>query len=190
VVEQSRPPLSPSPALDALGRLRRLADRLLEHEDEDAAWFKAAMLAYEAGAGDGVTLCAAFGLAPLPGQVRWWTREARTRRDSLIRELARRFYRDEPSERRQADKIARRLARFASGARLWRPGTLEELLHYVVRLGLPTSARTVQRALAAGRLCQNLPAIAGTEAGVSQRHEPSTQTTAATDCRGDAASRP
>jgi len=29
---------------------------------------------------------------------------------------------------------------FAAGARLWRPGTLEELLHYVTAIGLPTSA--------------------------------------------------
>jgi hypothetical protein len=142
--------------------LRRFADRLLEHEDEDAGWFKAALMVYEAGAGDGVTLCRAFGLAPTPGQEGWWTREARTRRDALLCEIANRFYLDEPSERRKAEKIAQRLARFHSGARLWRPGTIEELLHYL----LPTSGRTVRRALAAGR---QLPAVVGPQGGVPQR---------------------
>jgi hypothetical protein len=158
----SQNPVPPSPALVALGRLRRLADRLLEHEDGDAGWFKAALMVYEAGAGDGVTLDRAFGLAPTPGHEGWWTSEARTRRDALLCEIAARFYADEPSERRQAEKIAQRLARFHSGARLWRPGTIEELLHYL----RPTSARTVRRTLAAG---QPLPTVAGPEGGVPQR---------------------
>lgn len=161
-------------SLAAIGRLRRLADALLKQKDEDAAWFKAALMVYEAGAGDGVTLCRAFGLAPTPGQEGWWTSQAGTRRDALLCEIASRFYADEPSERRQAERIAQRLARFHSGARLWRPGTIEELLHYL----LPTSARTVRRALAAGR---PLPAVAGPQGGVSQR-DAQTQTAAADCC--------
>jgi hypothetical protein len=168
-------PAPPSPALAALGRLRRLADRLLEHEDGDAGWFAAALMVYEAGAGDGVTLDRAFGLAPTPGQEGWWTSEARTRRDALLCEIAARFYVDEPSQRRQAEKIAQRLARFHSGARLWRPGTIEELLQYL----RPTSARTVRRALAAG---QPLPTFAGPEGGVPQRDVDAETQTAAADC--------
>lgn len=164
-----------APALVALGRLRRLADRLLEHEDEDAAWFKAALMVYEAGAGEEVTLDRALGLAPTPGQEGWWTIEARTRRDALLREIARRFYAGELSERRGAAKIASPLGQFAGGARLWRPGTIEELLHYVVAIGLPTSERTVRRALAAGRL---LPAVAGPQSGASPP-DAETQTAAA-----------
>jgi hypothetical protein len=167
-------PISPSPALVALDRLRRLADRLLEHEDEDAAWFKATLMIYEAGE---VTLDRALGLAPTPRQEGWWTVEARTRRDALLCEIASRFYAGELSERCRAAKIASRLGQFASGARLWRPGTIEELLHYVVAIGLPTSARTVRRALAAGRL---LGAVDGPQGGASQLDaEPQT---AAADC--------
>jgi hypothetical protein len=159
--------------------LRRLADRLLEDEDGDAGWFKAALMVYEAGAGDGVTLDRAFGVAPTPGHEGWWTSEARTRRDALLCEIAARFYAGEPSERRQAEKIAQRLARFHSGARLLRPGKIEELLHYVVAIGLPTSARTVRRALAAG---QPLPTVGGPEGGVPQRDVDVETQTAAADC--------
>jgi hypothetical protein len=177
MVAQPRPQLSPTPALLALGRLRRLADRLLELDDEDATWFKAAVMVYEAGAGDGVTLCSAFELKPTPGQEGFWTIEARARRDALLCEIAARFYADEPSESSRADKIESRLGQFAAGARLWRPGTLEELLHYVTAIGLPTSARTVRRALAAGR---RLPAIDGPDGAVIQRHAETQRATA--DC--------
>jgi len=158
-------------SLAAIGRLRRLADALLKQKDEDAAWFKAALMVYEAGDGDGVTLCRAFGLAPTPGRDGWRSSEARSKRDALLCEIVRRFYPDEASERCCAAKIASRLRQFAAGARLWRPGRLEELLHYVIAIGLPTSSRTVQRALATGRLCQALPRVAGTDAEVSKAHD-------------------
>jgi len=168
-------------SLAAIGRLRRLADALLKQKDEDAAWFKAALMVYEAGDGDGVTLCRAFGLAPTPGRDGWRSSEARSKRDALLCEIARRFYTDEPSERCRAAKIASRLNQFAAGARLWRPGRIEELLFYVIAIGRPPSSRTVQRALATGRLCQTLAGVAGTAGGVIQRHETSPPRAAA-DC--------
>jgi hypothetical protein len=109
-------------SLAAIGRLRRLADALLKQKDEDAAWFKAALMVYEAGAGDGVTLCRAFGLAPTPGRDGWRSSEARSKRDALLCEIARRFYPAEASERcwRRQDRqpataICRRRATVAPG---------------------------------------------------------------------------
>jgi hypothetical protein len=168
-------------SLGAIGRLRAVVARLGELEDgggEAGRWFAARVAIYDV-AGGRIAADVAFGLAPGPGCEGWWRIEARSRRDALLCEIARRFYVDEPSERRQAELIARRLARFHSGARLWRTGAIEELLHYVTAIGLATSARTVQRALAAGRLCQTLPAFSGTPVGLSRRHESPTKTAAA-----------
>jgi hypothetical protein len=91
----------------------------------------------------------------------------RARRDDLLREMARRFYRD---SRRQAADIASRLTRFTAGARLWRPGSVEELCHLLTKDGPAPSARTIARALAAGRPCQMQPPVAVTGPGVFPTH--------------------
>jgi hypothetical protein len=166
-------------SVGAIARLRAVVARLGELEDgggEAGRWFAEQLGVYDAAGGQ-ITADVAFGVAPAPGQEGWWTLEARSKRDALLCELAARFYSGEPSARHRSDKISKRLRQFAAGARLWRPGTLEELLHYVTAIGLPTSARTVRRALRAGQL---LPAIDGPGGGVIQRHA-ETQTTAA-DC--------
>jgi hypothetical protein len=153
--------------LDSIAWLRRLVARLLESGDEAASWLASGAAIYEAGAGEGVTLCRALGLTPGPGQEGWWTTEARARRDDLLREMARRFY---PDSRRPAADIASRLTRFAAGARLWRPGAIEELCHLLTKDGHVPSSRTVQRALAAGRHRQMLPPVTGTGPGVFPTH--------------------
>jgi hypothetical protein len=154
--------------LSHIDRLRQLASRLAEIDDPDAAWISGSLAVYEAGASEGVTLCRALGIAPAPGQEGWWTREGRIRRDTLLCEMGCRFYTDEPSETKQAIKINKRLKRFVNGARQWRPGTVEELCHYLTTEdGKAPSVRTIQRALAAGRACQMLPAIDGTQSDVS-----------------------
>lgn len=166
-----------SGSLVAIGRLRAVVARLAELEDgggEAGRWFAERLGVYDAARGR-VTADLAFGLAPAPGQEGWWTLEARSKRDALLCELGARFYSGEPSERCRADKIAKRLGQFASGARLWRPGTIEELLFYIIAIGLPTSGRTVRRALRAGRL---LPAVVGPAGGLIQG-DAAPQTTAA-----------
>jgi hypothetical protein len=171
-------------SLVAIGRLRAVVARLAELEDGGGAafqWF-AERLAVCDIAGGRTTADVAFGLAPTPGHEGWWTSEKRTRRDALLCEIATRFYANEPSERCRADNIASRIARFASGARLWRPGTIEELLVYIMRTGPAPPARTIQRALAAGRRCQMLPAVAGTDSGVAQSDDQYATQTADADC--------
>jgi hypothetical protein len=150
-------------SLDNIARLRQLVARLVALEDEAASWLANGAAIYEAGAGEGVTLCRALGLAPGPGYEGWWTSEARARRGDLLREMARRFF---PYSRRQAADISTRLKRFTDGARLWRPGSIEELCHLLTKDGHTPSARTIARALAAGRPCQMLPSVAGTGPGV------------------------
>jgi hypothetical protein len=157
-----------SHSLDNIARLRRLVVRLLALEDESASWLANGAAVYEAGVGEGVTLCRALGLAPGPGQEGWWTSEARARRGDIIREMARRFY---PESRRQGADIASRVTRFSNGARLWRPGSIEELCHLLTKDGHTPSLRTVQRTLAAGRPCQTLPAVAGAGPGVFPTHD-------------------
>jgi hypothetical protein len=153
--------------LSHIDRLRQLASRLAEIDDRDAAWISGSLAVYEAGASEGVTLCRALGIAPAPGQEGWWTVEARAQRDAILCEMARRFYTGESSETQQAIKMARRIGRFTAGARQWQPGTIEELCHYITKGGPVPSVRTIQRALAAGRACQMLPAIDGMRSGIS-----------------------
>jgi hypothetical protein len=152
--------------LSPINRLRQLASRLAEIDDPDAAWISGSLAVYEAGSSEGVTLCRALGIAPAPGQEGWWTVEARAQRDAILCEMRRRFYASEPSETQQAIKMARRIGRFTASARQWQPGTIEELCHYITKAGPVPSVRTIQRALAAGRACQMLPAIDGMRSDV------------------------
>jgi hypothetical protein len=129
-----------------------------------------------------------MGLAPRPGESPWYAIEALLRRDSLLLQLRRRFYTDEPSERQQAQKIASRIVRYEAGPwirdRVWKSppaqyaGKAEALMFAILKAGRAPSARTVQRVLAAGRVCHELLGFGGTPLPVASEHEePLAQTT-------------
>jgi hypothetical protein len=116
---------------DPIAHLRRIASLL---PAKDAAWLTGAVDAAIAGA----PLEAALGLCP-----GWRATHRMREQEALIRELVARFGPMLPGE------IALRIDRFACGSQNWRPGSIEELLFYIVRAGKPPSARTVRRRLEA-----------------------------------------
>jgi hypothetical protein len=120
---------------DPITRLRRLASRLLDQGDPDAAWISSAVDESIAGA----PLEEALGLYP-----GWRTARRMRQQEALIRELVDRFG-PMPS-----GEIAGKIVHFACGSQNWRPGSAEELLYYIVRAGRPPSARTIRRMLRAG----------------------------------------
>jgi hypothetical protein len=147
-------------SLDAITRLRAIAARLLEREDPDAAWFVGVIRTYEAG---DVPIDVVFGLRTTG----YRTGAARKQRDDILAEMGRRFHADEPSDRQRALKIRARIRQFAAGARQWRPGTVEELCHYVLKVCPAPSTRTIERALGGA---PNLRAL-GAPSRVSLAHE-------------------
>jgi hypothetical protein len=122
-------------ANDPITRLRRLASRLLDQGDPDAAWISSAVDESIAGA----PLEEALGLYP-----GWRTAHRMRQQEALIRELVDRFG-SMPS-----GEIALKIDHFACGSQKWEPGSVDELLFYIVRAGKPPSARTVRRMLRAG----------------------------------------
>lgn len=106
------------------------------HHAEDAAWISSAVDAAVAGA----PLEEALGLYP-----GWRTAHRMRQQEVLIRELVDRFGPLSSSE------VARKIDRFACGSQRWSPGSVEELMFYVVRAGKPPSARTIRRVIEAGR---------------------------------------
>jgi hypothetical protein len=124
---------------DSINRLRHIAALL---PAEDAAWVSSAVDAAIAGA----PLEAALGLRP-----GWRATHRMREQEALICELVARFGPMTPAA------IASKIARFVCGAQNWRPGSAEELLHYVARTGgRPPSSRTVRRRLEA---CHSVPFV-------------------------------
>jgi hypothetical protein len=123
-------------AVDPIARLRRIASLLPADCAADAAWLTGAIDAAVAGA----SLEEALGLYP-----GWRAAHRMREQEALVRELVARF------GPMSSGEIAERIDRFARGSREWSPGSISELLFYVVRAGALPSARTVRRVLAANR---------------------------------------
>ena len=120
---------------DPITRLRRIASLLPADCAEDAAWLTGAVDAAIAGA----PVEEALGLYP-----GWRTAHRMRQQEVLIRELLDRF------GPMSSGEIASKIDHFACGSQKWNPGSIEELLFYIVRAGKPPSARTVRRMLKAG----------------------------------------
>jgi hypothetical protein len=167
--------------LTSIDLLRHIAVLLAEHDDGDARRFRTIIAEYEAGARYGLQIDELIGLTPLPGQSPWYAIEMLALRDSLLLQLQRTFHADEPSERQQAKKIATRIGRYEAGPwirdRVWKSppaqyaGKAEALMFAILKAGRAPSSRTVQRALAAGRVCHELPSFDGTPFPASSEHE-------------------
>ena len=105
---------------DSIARLRRIAAALEAGRAPDAgdgAWLSDRLRRYLESASRGATMDICLGLAPMPGEVSWWTDEAAEARDGAIRELAKHFF----SGRRpgtQAREIERLFLRYATAS--WR----------------------------------------------------------------------
>jgi hypothetical protein len=125
--------------VDPVDRLRRLASRLLDQGDPDATWLASAVDAAVAGA----PLEEALGLYP-----GWRTAHGMRHQEALIRELVDRW----PMS---SGEIAEKIAHFARGSRKWDPGSISELLYYIIRAGKPPSARTIRRMLRVGHSACN-----------------------------------
>jgi hypothetical protein len=78
------------PGVAAAKRLRRVADALASAavEPDDASWLVAGLAHYLSAASKGVDLDAALGLAVGVGGTPWWSAQAISRCDDLIRQLA------------------------------------------------------------------------------------------------------
>ncbi len=152
---------------DSIVRLRAIATRLSEREDQDSAWFANALAEYEAGALHGLTLGDAFGFRLQPGESSWWELEARSQRDALIRRIVQRYF-GGLSARSAADALAKKVLRYESGD--WRSDrkfklrpTLTGLhaeLFQLLKIGVPVSVATIRRALA-----HEIPLLVSHEAG-------------------------
>src|SRR3954453_19328721 len=75
------------PGVAAAARLRRLASRL-QDGDDDGRWLAAGLLHYLEAAPYGNDLDRALGLATAPGGSPWWRVPTMAERDRLIRYLA------------------------------------------------------------------------------------------------------
>lgn len=146
-------PVEPS----APARLRRIAACAAAGQplpDGDGEWLADRLARYLETAADGNRLDDIFGLSPAPGDVGWWTIEARARRDDLIREIAARHCTGAIAQRAAA--IAFEARRYESGAWLRerhgdRPppgsaGTLRELLFLAFKAHprFPQSVRQIR----------------------------------------------
>ena len=79
--------LKPRPdPVEAIGWLRRAADKLAASGDADLARLGAAIGRYDAGRG-GTTLDAECGVDCTTGAGPWWRREHRERRNAVLRQL-------------------------------------------------------------------------------------------------------
>ena len=150
-----------SPALNSIARLRRLA-AALEAGDDDARWLAARLQQYLTDAERGLTVETALDLAPMPGQVAWWTEEATQVRDDALRQMAARFW-PEHKPGAQAREIERLAVRY--GATGWlrdrdradmparHVGTEAELLWRAYKSGaaMPIGNRQIQTILATAR---------------------------------------
>jgi hypothetical protein len=141
-----------TPANDPITRLRRLASRLLDQGDPDAAWISSAIDEAVAGAPLEETLDL------YPG---WRTTHRMRQQEALIRELVARF------GPMSSGEIAERIDCFTAGSRKWEPGTISELLYYIARAGAPPSARTIRRVLAVSRRSGHPLAIDGQPVALS-----------------------
>jgi hypothetical protein len=169
---ESAGPLAANPRSDlteveiAVGDLRWIARFVVEIDHPSAKRFVTQLGDYEAGNPFGLSLDKAMRLVPGDGGEKWWRTEDRKRRDMLLCGIARDFYSDEPSEWRQAELIADRLARFKTNVwpryRTWKrlpdryAGKIEERLFLVLKCdrddrgmirGNARGAKTIRRAL-------------------------------------------
>lgn len=103
-----------SPGLENARRLRRVAEALAddgEVPDEEKKWLHDSLQGYFDAASRGMTLDAAFGVAPLPYCRPWFDEESVGDRETLIRELVDRAPGQSPSGKaKSAETIARRYA--------------------------------------------------------------------------------
>ena len=109
-----------SPALDSVGRLRRIAAALEAGErpgPADGEWLASRLQRYIDGAALGLTIATALDLALGSSEPTWFQEEQRGQRDDAIHDLAARYY---PSLRpgTQAREIERLALRYAASA--WR----------------------------------------------------------------------
>jgi hypothetical protein len=148
--------------------IRKAAAHLQATEDPELRAVGAGLSRYVEEAPAGVTFEQAVGLVERPNAPKWWTREARARRDTLIRRFADRFYPEGTTERRAAAVLAD-LLRYEAG--VWRrerrsPVVADERSAAIVeiltacdvlapdvgtRTGLPDTTRTIRRILEAGQ---------------------------------------
>jgi hypothetical protein len=144
------------PADDPIASLRQLAALACEHGTEDAARLAARLTSAIDEAIAGAPLEESLGL--FPG---WRTAHRMRQQEALIRELVERF------GPLSSGEIAGKIKRFAGGSQAWQPGSVEELLAYLVRAGKPPSARTVRRMLEGGQCAGHSRSVGGQLSGVS-----------------------
>ena len=104
----------PSPALESAQRLRRLAAEL-EGGGEDSKWLANRLWRYVSEASRGLSIQEALDLDPALNGETWFQEERRDQRDTVLREMAQRFW---PSRRPagQAREIERRSLRYGGAA--------------------------------------------------------------------------
>lgn len=139
----------------AIDRLRGIAARLRDREDEAAEWFLTCLQEYEAGAPHGLTLDAAFGFRLNPGESAWYELEARTKRDTLLRVMRQRYF-GGLSDRAAAAALAKKISRYEASD--WRRDHkfkirptltgLQACLFALLKIAQPLGASTIRRALA------------------------------------------
>jgi hypothetical protein len=100
------------PGVAAAARLRRLASRL-QDGDDDGRWLAAGLLHYLEAAPSGIDLDRALGLATAPGGSPWWRVPTMAERDRLIRYLAADLG---GRTNQRAAQLQQRLRRYASSA--------------------------------------------------------------------------
>ncbi len=90
---------------------------VLQDGDGDQRWLASRLRQYIADAPRGLSMEMAFDLAPMPGEVSWWTQEAAQARDLAIWEMAVHFW-PERKPGAQAREIERLALRYEVSA--WR----------------------------------------------------------------------
>ena len=100
------------PGVAAAERLRRLASRL-QDGDDDGRWLAQGLVHYLAAAPSGLDLDRALGLATEPGGSPWWRVPTMAERDQLLRDLAADLG---DSVHARATALQQRLRRYAAGS--------------------------------------------------------------------------
>ncbi len=146
----------PSNALDAVGRLRRLAV-MLEDGDADHRWLAARLARYLTEAPLGLaSMELALDLDPGRGGVSWFEEERRDQRDHLLRDIAARHFPGlAPGPAAKALTASwrrycrnRRAFDARHGESAAAPGTIDAALFQLARLDGPPEERRVRDILA------------------------------------------